>query len=71
MAESLMDSLVKTSATDTGFSLGLMVLSMMENLSMDNDKDMESTDLQMVGNMLARGMLAAILDLVLVPGKVG
>ena len=71
MAESLMDSLVKTSAMDMEFSLGLMVLSMMENLSMDNDKDMESIDLQMVGNMLARGMLAAILDLVLVHGKVG
>ena len=52
-------------------SLGPMVQSTMVNLSTGNAKDMGNTDLLMVGNMLARGMVAGILDLVLVPGKVG
>lgn len=52
------------------YSLGPMVPYTMVNLSMDNAKVMENTNLLTVGNTLAPGMVAVILDLVLALGKV-
>merc|ERR1712232_208958 len=69
MAESLMDSSVRISAMGTEYSLGPMVQCMMVNLSMDNAKVMENTNLLTAGNTLAPSMVAVILDLVLALGK--